>query len=253
MLISLMALLTLGMPAPQPAPPAVKHVFVIVLENESFETTFGARSPAPYLADTLTRAGGFLRQYYGIGHSSLDNYIAMVSGIAPTPQTQGDCGRFVEFVQTGIASDGQPIGSGCVYPAGVHTIANQLMERKLSWKAYMEDMGNDPSRESATCAHAAIGAADHTNRATATDRYAAKHNPFMYFHAIIDAPVCQSNVVPLSALTADLGSAATTPNYAFIAPSLCHDGHNKPCKNGEPGGLVSADRFLAEWVPRIMH
>ena len=257
MLNLLAAVLTLGSPvgrpAPQAAPPAIRHVFVIVLENQAYESTFGADSPAPYLADTLVRAGAFLRQYYGIGHASLDNYIAMVSGIAPNPHTQGDCGRYVEFVQTGTAPDGQPIGSGCVYPAGVPTIANQLMARHLSWKAYMEDMGRDPSRESATCGHAAIGTVDRTERAAPNDQYAAKHNPFMYFHAIIDAPVCHTNVVPLTALNADLRSAATTPNYAFIAPNLCHDAHDRPCRDGEPGGLVSADRFLAEWVPRIMH
>jgi phosphatidylinositol-3-phosphatase len=254
------ALLALGIPGarprprPQPvAPPAIRHVFVIVLENQAYESTFGADSPAPYLADTLVRAGAFLRQYYGIGHASLDNYVAMVSGIAPNRNTQGDCGRYVEFVQTGTASDGQPIGSGCVYPAAVPTIADQLASHGLTWKAYMEDMGKDPSRETATCAHAPIGDADHTERATPSDQYAAKHNPFVYFHSIIDAPVCQTNVVPLSALTGDLRSTATIPNYAFIAPNLCHDGHDKPCRNGEPGGLVSADRFLAEWVPRIMH
>jgi hypothetical protein len=44
----------------------------------------------------------------------------------------------------------------------------------------------------------------------------------------------------------------TTPNYSFITPDLCHDGHDEPCKGiNEPGGLVSADAFLQEWVPRI--
>lgn len=239
-------------PAPPAAPPAIKHVFVIVLENQAYESTFGAGSPAPYLADTLVRAGAFLRQYYGIGHASLDNYIAMVAGVAPNRHTQADCERYVEFVQTGTAPDGQPIGSGCVYPAGVPNIANQLMAHHLRWKAYMEDMGKDPSREAATCAHAQIGTVDATERAAPNDQYAAKHNPFVYFHSIIDAPVCETNVVPITALTADLRSAATTPSYSFIAPNLCHDGHDSPCRDGEPGGLVSADRFLAEWVPRIM-
>ena len=62
-------------------PPPIKHVFVIVLENQAFATTFGPHSPAPYLAYTLRRAGAFLPQYYGTGHSSLDNYISMVAGI----------------------------------------------------------------------------------------------------------------------------------------------------------------------------
>ena len=34
--------------------PPVKHVFVIVLENENADTSFGPDSQAPYLAKTLT-------------------------------------------------------------------------------------------------------------------------------------------------------------------------------------------------------
>lgn len=235
---------------PNQAPP-IRHVWVIVLENERFETTFGEHTDAPYLADTLTLKGAFLRQYYGIGHVSLDNYIAMISGIAPSLATQSDCGRFEEFVQTGTAPDGQPIGTGCVYPAHVRTIANQLSERGLTWRAYMEDMGKDPERERATCGHPAIGARDATQRATSTDQYATKHNPFMYFHSIIDSPMCDRNVVSLAGLEADLAAASRTPNFSFIAPSLCHDGHDRPCRDREPGGLVSADRFLAHWIPVI--
>lgn len=246
--------LALALPARAQRPagvPAIGHVFVIVLENKEFSTTFGAGTPATYLADTLVRAGAFLRQYYGIGHASLDNYIAMIAGIAPNPDTQGDCGRYVEFEQTSMAPGGQPVGHGCVYPAHVPTIANQLAATGRTWKAYMEDMGNDPSREAATCGHAPIGAPDVTERATPTDQYAAKHNPFVYFHAIIDSAACNTNVVPLTGLARDLRAVATTPNYAYIAPNLCHDGHDTHCRNGEPGGLVSINTFLQEWVPRI--
>src|SRR6185437_16631784 len=34
-----------------------RHVFVIILENEPFQVTFGERSPAPYLADELPKQG----------------------------------------------------------------------------------------------------------------------------------------------------------------------------------------------------
>jgi hypothetical protein len=58
----------------------------------------------------------------------------------------------------------------------------------------MGDMGNDPSRESATCGHPVIGVGtDNTNSAEAPsaavplgDAYATRHDPFMYFHSIID-------------------------------------------------------------------
>jgi len=231
--------------------PPIRHVFVIVLENTGFDSTFRAASPAPYLADTLRKAGALLRQYHGIGHFSLDNYIAMIAGIAPTRETQLDCSRYLDFVETGRAPDGQPIGAGCVYPSHVSTVANQLDAKGLTWKAYMEDMGRDSTRERATCGHPVLGSIDSTQRATALDQYATKHNPFMYFHAVIDTPSCDRNVIALPALEHALRSVEETPNFSFISPSLCHDGHDRPCVSGEPGGLESANTFLEHWVPLI--
>jgi hypothetical protein len=176
----------------------------------------------------------------------------MISGIAPNRETQIDCPRYIDFVETGIARDGQPIGSGCVYPSHVTTIANQLDAKGLTWRAYMEDMGSDPARESATCGHPAIGAIDSTQRATPADQYATKHNPFVYFHAVIDSASCKRSVVGLLELASALRSIGETPNFSFISPSLCHDGHDRPCVNGELGGLVSANAFLQHWVPLIM-
>ena len=94
---------------------------------------------------------------------------------------------------------------------------------------------------------------DHTNAATAKDQYADKHNPFVYFHSVIDdANYCSRHVVNLDRLVGDLESLRTTPNFSFITPNLCHDGHDAPCKNGEAGGLITADVFLRVWVPRIL-
>jgi hypothetical protein len=82
--------------------------------------------------------------------------------------------------------------------------------------------------------------------------YATKHNPFYYFHTIIDdVPRCAKHVVPLTQLPKDLGSVATTANYVFITPNLCDDGHDAPCVNHDSGGLVQADKFLKKWVPII--
>lgn len=232
----------------------VRHVFLIVLENEPFDVTFGAKSLAPYLAHTLPRQGALLTQYYATGHSSLDNYISLVSGQAPNPDTQKDCGMYVEFQPaTGkLDANGQLAGHGCVYPSQVKTLADQLRVAGLSWKGYMEGMGSNPAREAAQCGHVAIGSHDTTNGESLKDRYADKHNPFVYFHSIVDDPAyCGAHVVPLDDMAKDLQRVATTPNFAFITPDLCHDGHDAPCLNGEPGGLVSADRFLRTWIPRI--
>ena len=239
--------------------PPIGHVFVIVLENEGFDTTFGPQSKAPYLSKTLTSAGVLLTQYYGTGHASLDNYIAMISGQAATPETRNDCQTYQDFNLTGVTDDGQAIGHGCVYPDEIKTLPDQLNAVRKTWRAYMGDMGNDPSRESAACGHPALNTLDHTQSAEAPsssvplgDQYAARHNPFVYFHSITDSPQCDTNVVNLTKLTADLKSERTTPDFVFITPNLCDDGHDGPCVSGQPGGLVSADAFLQKWVPQIM-
>src|SRR3954453_2864095 len=116
------------------APPPISHVFVIVLENKDYDATFGPASKAPYLSKTLTSQGQLLTHYYGIGHESLDNYIAMVSGQSPNPQTQADCQIFTSFLGSGPSADGVWAGSGSVYPTGVKTIADQLEAKGLTWK-----------------------------------------------------------------------------------------------------------------------
>ena len=237
------------------SPPPIRHVFVVVLENQSFESTFGAKSPAHYLR-SLAQKGALAVNYFGTSHESLGNYLALISGQAPNQAVNLDCEVFAEFVSTGLTPDGQAIGKGCVFPPAVTTLANQLEAANLSWKGYMEDMGNNPRRESATCAHPPIGAADNTVAAEIGDQYATRHDPFVYFHALIDGPSCARHVVNLSALAADLKSVATTPNYLFIVPNLCHDAHDGAgggrCVDGAPGGLLAADRFLSELVPKIL-
>lgn len=225
--------------------PPVGHLFVIQLENKGYDTTWGPASQAPYLSQTLRSQGVLLSQYYGIGHNSLDNYLAQLSGQGPDTETQSDCQIYSDFVQAGWTGPyDQAVGQGCVYPTSVHTLAGQLSSSGRSWKGYMEDMGTP-------CRHPAIGAQDPTQKATTTDEYAVRHNPFMYFHEVIDSPACQAQVVDLNALTTDLRRPATTPNFSFITPNLCHDGHDTPCANGEPGGLISADTWLKQWVPAI--
>ena len=155
-----------------------RHVFVLVLENESYPVTFGNGSLAPYMATTLPKQGALLTRYYGIGHSSLDNYIAMISGQAPNPATQSDYKTYIEFTPTGAPDAlSQVPGSGCVYPSTVKTVVDQLAQVGLSWKGYMEDMGASPMREASTCGHVALGSYDETHKASASDEYADKHDP----------------------------------------------------------------------------
>jgi hypothetical protein len=247
-----------GIPTSSAVPgglPPIGHVFVLVLENQSFSMTFGKPTPAPYLANTLPSKGALLTHYYGIGHWSLDNYLALISGQAPNAETQADCPTLTEFQlsRPKLDANGQALGKGCIYPAMVRTLADQLEAAKLTWKGYMEDMGNDPARERPTCGHSPLGEDERTGRATVADKYAAKHDPFVYFHSILDDQNrCDTHVVNLDKLPADLRSADATPNYSFITPNLCNDGHDAKCIDGKLGGYPAIEAFLQKWVPLIM-
>ncbi len=239
-------------PAPAPDPAAngsnaakPAHVFVINLENKSYAKIWGADSAAPYLSKTLRAQGVLLKEYYAIGHSSLPNYIAQLSGQGPNPATKDDCHTYEAFTATGTGDHGQVEGSGCVYPDSVPTLADQLSAAGKTWKGYMEDMGTP-------CRHPELGAKDTNQNASAETQYATRHNPFVYFTSITSSPECEKNVVDFSNLADDLKSADTTPNLSYITPNLCNDGHDDPCVDGSKGGLSRADSWLKKHVPDIL-
>lgn len=235
--------------------PPIRHVFLIVLENKSFNAAFGPQSASPYLARTLPARGALLENYYAIGHWSLVNSIAMVSGQAPNPATQRDCLDVDNFrlFEPALDSHGQALGVGCVYPAIVKTLPDQLEKAGLTWKGYMEDFGEDSLRDKyGSCTRQRIGHRDLTGFFSGPDGYDAAHDPFLYFHSILDDQArCAAHIVNLDGLTRDLRSIASTPSYSYIVPNLCHGGQDEHCGDGTPGGAAGMDAFLRKWVPLI--
>jgi hypothetical protein len=240
---------------------AVRHVWVIELENQGYAQSFGTPSADPYLAKTLLRMGALLENYYAIGHASADNYIAQVSGQAPDLGTQADCPLWIPFPGHVVAGPyRQVLGEGCVYPAAVPTLGNQLSAAGRSWAAYLQDMGNDPGRDNTVstargpaCGHPATWSADRTQHAEQGDQYAARHDGFAFFRSVTANPAfCAAHVLSFRPLPGDLARASATPAFSFLVPNLYNDGHDAPCADGAPGGLAQADRFLARWVPVIM-
>ena len=241
------ALLALTAPATAEAAglPPVRHVFVIVLENKGFSDTFGptGQLSAPYLARELPAKGQLMTRYYGVGHSSADNYLAMVSGQPPTPSSQNDCPDPLKAVPPDAqAPYDVATGDGCVYPDNFPTIADQLVAGGFTWRGYNEGIP-------APCSM------DHS-----AGDYARKHNPWVFFDSLRASGQCQANDVGLDALDADLADPARTPNLSYIVPDQCNDGHSA-CPSSFPvgnpvtddqDGLKQADAFLRKWVPKIL-
>ena len=222
--------------------PAIRHVWTIVLENqEGIEWELLGKRYAPYLATTLINDGALAEDYYGVGHDSLDNYIAMVSGQPPTKDTKADCTMAdPPELSTKAGAFNIAQGPGCVYPANFLTVADQLTGAGDTWRAYEEAIPSPCSQLSGS------------------GEYARKHNPFVFFMSLRDDGQCEANDVSLNQLTTDLRAVATTPNYSYITPDLCDDAHSDCASSSqspiqqEIDELGQANTFLKKWVPRIL-
>jgi hypothetical protein len=73
------------------APGSITHVWLIILENKSYNSEFSGVNDDTYLWQTLPSEGVLLQNYHGTGHTSMDNYITLVSGQAPQYDVQSDC------------------------------------------------------------------------------------------------------------------------------------------------------------------
>ena len=105
----------------------------------------------------------------------------MVSGQAPNPRRRPTA-RLLQRLRSpaSAAPTARRSGSGCVYPSGGQDDRRPARGGGLTWKGYMEDMGTP-------CRHPALEhAATTPSRRAPDDQYAARHNPFVYFHSIID-------------------------------------------------------------------
>ena len=202
-------------------PGQVKHVWLIILENKSYDATFTGLNQNSYLWKTLPSQGVLLKNYYGTGHSSQDNYLSMVSGQAPEEDVQSDCsvkdydfGANSTIVKNGV-NKGQVASkaganaangvNGCTYPMDAPTLFNQLDAAGKTWKGYAQDLHNQPGREDAVCGGPGDAANNPTTNPTymsasdahplptgttsltgaqANDQYVAKHFPFPWFHSV---------------------------------------------------------------------
>ena len=81
----------------------VKHVFVVMLDDEPYATVFGPASPAHYLAGTLEHKGALLVRYYAVAHEQLANGIALLE----RPGTDAADGAELPDVRRPDAGDGR--------------------------------------------------------------------------------------------------------------------------------------------------
>jgi phosphatidylinositol-3-phosphatase len=223
--------------APPPGEPElpeagpVKHVFLISLASPGYEAAFGAASQMPYLSGTLRQQGVLLTNYSLLDEAALANGFAAIGGQKPNPASEADCPEYEK----------------CLFPVETLSLADQLATGQFTWHAYLGDM-TDPEGKPDNCVHPEPDATE----APPTGGYAAKLNPFVFFHSLLDLGDCASNDVPLSELAGDLKRPEDTANLSYIAPNLCDSGFSGQCPEGAPDGGAAADAFIEKLVPEIL-
>jgi YVTN family beta-propeller protein len=187
--------------------PRYQHVFLFYFENEDFGQIIGNTKQAPYL-NSLLRQGSVLSQFYAEEHPSDGNYLALAGGST-----------------FGIPLD-DPEEENPQYTISAPNIGDLIDSAHETWKAYPQS-ANGPCDD------------------TVHTYYWNDDQPMMYFADVRDRPAyCAAHVTPLESLPSDLASAATTPNFAWIAPNDCTD--------MEGCGISAGDKFLAQELGMIM-
>jgi len=193
---------------------SIKTVFVILFENTNWASI--TPSVAPYIRTTVVPMGAHATQYFNPprNHPSEPNYIWLEAGHHLGLTTNNDA-------------------SAANSTATEHHLVRYLQNAGISWKTYQEDIDgticpltSDQSR-----------------------RYAAKHNPFVFFRDLTDnnspnSSYCIAHNRPFTELATDLGKNSIA-RYNFITPNLCNDMHD--C------GIQAGDTWLSHNLPVILN
>jgi hypothetical protein len=191
---------------------SARTVFTIVLENHDYNEIVGS-ADAPYI-NSLIAQGALATHYDDTIHPSLGNYLYMISGDAQYP-------GFVDIGPT----------QAPYFPADQPNLGTQLQAAGIKWRAYLETMGTPCNLSN-------------------NGKYAPKHNPFVYFVDLQNAPddLCATTNVDYTQFAADL--ATNEYRYMWITPNLDSDGHDP---SSDPvAALKHSDLWLSQEVPKIL-
>src|SRR5262252_6241736 len=187
--------------------PRYQHVFLFYFENEDLGAVLGNTKQAPFLNSLVPRSS-VLANFFAEEHPSDANYLALAGGSAfGVPLTD-------------------PLEINPQYTIHARNIGDLIGARHETWKAYLQS-ANGPCDD------------------TVHKYYWNDDEPMTYFADVRGQPgYCAAHLPPLPALRTDLASAATTPNFTWVAPDDCAD--------MEGCGIRAGDRFLATELGAIM-
>jgi hypothetical protein len=219
-------------PAHASTTPKYDHIYVVVMENHSYSQIVGSSS-APYVNNTLIAHNAVATNYSNAHDLSVYNYMALTAG-------QTFYGTGANTVYDGCTPGGPVSNLRSCNINGPKNIVTEIQASGRTWRGYEDTMP-------APCSNGATYGSDSTG-----GRYAAKHDPFPYFQDLRTNPALCKNYEPYTKLATDL-SGNTVPNFAFITPNLCHDGHDSSVQGCPGSAIADSDKFLSTSLPAIFN
>ena len=217
------------------------YVVLILLENHSINQTYGSSCFGNCtFFKSLANANALAENYDKGGvPGSLGDYIALTSGVGT------------------VSCNSSP--PDCV--PDVPNIVDRIEGSHRTWKAYMEDY---PSSCGSNCSPGGCFVGGNSTPGL----YASIHNPFVYYHDIVNSTSRCSRIVPANSLIPptqicgtskapgivetdnlflqDLNSASTSSNYMFLTPNTVDDVHD--CMD-----VSTPNLYLQQLVPRLLN
>ncbi|MEO6967547.1 MAG: alkaline phosphatase family protein [Rhodanobacteraceae bacterium] len=243
---------------PQTSPmPRYAHVLVIIEENKGYEQIMDHPDWTPVI-HRLAQEYGLATEFYGEVHSSEANYIAMLGG--DTFGIHDDDAFFCKPHLKNTYCEDADRPHYADHNLTARSLMDQLAAKGLSWKAYMEDI---PSAGSLVLRWPTP---DYPVAGQPYEMYAAKHNGFVNFKNVNEAPypLLAQHFVGFRQLDKDLAND-TLPNYAHIVPNQCNEMHGRGSDDGPnipndcnddkdlPGLIHRGDAQIGRLVDKIMH
>jgi hypothetical protein len=191
--------------------PGYDHVFMVMMENTDYSAVMGDPTDTPFLHSLMSQ-GATMSNYHAVYHPSDENYLAVAGG--------------------------DTYAKGATYWPNINdpntNLGDQLEGAGKTWKAYEQGMGTP------------------CNTTTQYDSYYEPDDaPFINYTDVSgNQSRCAAHLFDTSQLTTDLKSAATTPNFSWIAADDYYDG--EASGNGNSTSLKAQDGWLKQTLAPIM-
>ncbi|MEY9848815.1 hypothetical protein ABH940_005919 [Streptacidiphilus sp. BW17] len=191
--------------------PGYDHVFMVMMENTDYSAVMNDPTDTPFMHSLMSQ-GATLNNYHGVYHPSDENYLAIAGGDTYT--------------------------NGATYWPNINSpeqnLGDTLDAAGKSWKTYEQGMGTP---------------------CNTTTQYDAKYEPddapFINYTDISgNASRCAAHLFDTTQLTTDLKSAATTPNFSWIAADDYYDG--EASGNGNTTSLQTQDTWLKQTLTPVL-